>query len=231
MVRYRNLFWDFQSTANKMVHQAEESPGLAFFWKQEIKGRSWIGRSQKVSASGVCHKCGQVMEEKSFCKHQRMRHRPALNHGKHCVDDIKGQREAGDSYRKWNLIYQCVSLQLPLVSKYSHVQFKSVYVYVYAYHMCVYIDIISVQGENLYQKGIICISHVSVVLLCKGTVLCSAHKKRTSLGFKSNGRWVLIKNCSTLSSAIIEDFHLCSQTVLMVYPLSSEVISHILYLI
>lgn len=25
--------------------------------------RSWTGRSQKVSANGVCHKCGQVMEE------------------------------------------------------------------------------------------------------------------------------------------------------------------------
>lgn len=174
-----------------MVHQAEESPGLAFFWKQEIKGRSWIGRSQKVSASGVCHKCGQVMEEKSFCKHQRMRHRPALNHGKHCVDDIKGQREAGDSYRKWNLIYQCVSLQLPLVSKYSHVQFKSVYVYVYAYHMCVYIDIISVQGENLYQKGIIMhfACKCSFVMQRDSSLFCSQEKniprlqKQWQMGF------------------------------------------------
>lgn len=233
----RNLFWDFQSTAKKMVHQTEESPGPAFFWTQEVKARSWIGRSQKVSASGVCHKCGQMMEENL-----------PVNTSEWGTDThwvmasivlmtlkVKGKKEIKSDL---TMCFIAASFSFKIFPRTVQIPVHiciclCIYIHIYVYRG-IYIDIyiFSVQGEHLYQKGIIMhfSCKFSFIMQRDSSLFCSQEKsipmlqKQWQMGFDK-------KTYSTLSSAIIEHFHLCSQTVLMVYHLSSEVISYILCLI
>lgn len=142
----------------------------SFLETQEIKARSWADRSQKVflslrpgtraSAGSVHHKHGQAMEENlsenisewGTDTYQLMESVVLM------ILKVKGKKEMATVNEIW---FTSVS-HFSLLTQYSHVQFKSV---------CVYMYIISAQGETMSSERHNSISWAGLVLLRRGTVL------------------------------------------------------------
>lgn len=178
-----------------MVHRRGGTPrrsalAQSFLETQEIKARSWAGRSQKVflslrpgtraSASRVCHKHGQAMEENLSenisewgTDTYQLMERAVLMTLK-----VKRKKEMATVNEIW---FSSVS-HFSLLPKYSHVQFKSV---------CVYMYIISAQGETMYSERHNRISWVGLVLLRRGTVLWLLRRKEHPYASKTmaDGFW------------------------------------------